>query len=167
MVNTKVLLLVPIVLAIAGISAYLVLGNSSQPSVASTTTSQQQSTVTSSTTVQGSKTSSTQTSQASSGQVKQITIRLTNDGFNGTNAFKLYLKQGDHVMINFIYEDKLGDFHPLYLTGYDLNGPTLSPQNTQGTLQFTADQTGKFGLICLNPNCKTHDKLVTAQVIVS
>ncbi|MBI2648755.1 MAG: hypothetical protein HYW93_03765 [Thaumarchaeota archaeon] len=165
MVNTKVLLLVPIVLAIAGISAYLVLGNSSGPVSASTTPSLQESTVTSSTTAQESRTSNTQTGQTSA--VKSVTVRLTNDGFNGTAAFRLNLKQGDQVIIKFVYEDKLSDIHPLFLTGYDLQGPTLSPQQTEGTMEFTADQVGKFGLLCLNANCKTHDKLVTALVIVS
>ncbi len=165
--NAKVLLLVPIVLAIAGISAYLVVGNSSQPSAATTTLNQEQGNATSSIAVQKSATSAAQNSQAGSGQVKQVTVILTNDGFNGTTSFRLNLKQGEKVKINFIYDDKLGDFHPLFLTGYDLQGPTLSPQQTQGTMEFTADQVGKFGLLCLNANCKTHDKLVTALVIVS
>lgn len=152
----KTLFLAPILVAVAVLSIYFVTSNSGQLPANPL-----------STTAQNSITSEIQTSPGTDENVKSITIRLTNDGFNGTPNFRLNLKKGDHVKITFIYEDKLGDFHPIYLTGYDLNGPTLSPQNTEGTLEFTANEVGTFGLICMNGNCKSHDKLTTALVIVS
>lgn len=153
----KTLFLIPIILVAVAASAYFVAGNWGQLPLNTV-----------STTAQNSITSKTQTGPGTADKnVKSITIRLTNDGFDGTPNFRLNLKKGDHVKITFIYEDKLGDFHIIFIPGYEIKGPTLSPQNPQDTLEFIADETGTFGLVCLNANCKTHDKLTNALIVIS
>lgn len=91
--------------------------------------------------------------------VKSIVVRLTNDGFDGVNPYRLTLKAAERIKITIKYEDKLGDFHPIFISGCEVAFPAVNPQNTESTAELTGCQPGKYAMYCLNPNCKTHDKL--------
>lgn len=91
--------------------------------------------------------------------VRSIVIRLTNDGFDGVNPYRLTVKASERVKITIKYEDQLGDFHPILISGCNVAFDALSPQHTESTAELTGCQPGKYGMSCLNPNCKTHDKL--------
>jgi hypothetical protein len=90
--------------------------------------------------------------------VKSITVRLTNDGFDGAPIYRLNLKQNDPVKITIKYEDTLGDFHPIFISGCEVAFPAVNPQNKESTMDVSCPP-GKYAMYCLNPNCKTHDKL--------
>ncbi len=89
-------------------------------------------------------------------QVKPIVIRLTNDGFDGILQYRLTVKKGDQVQM--IYEDTLGDFHPILVSDCGIAFDNLSPQTTKSTIKMDC-QPGKYAMFCLNSNCKTHNSL--------
>ncbi|MCS4538732.1 MAG: hypothetical protein HYY67_07745 [Thaumarchaeota archaeon] len=94
--------------------------------------------------------------QVKSTEVKPITIRLTNDGFDAKAQYTLTVKQGDKVQIT--YEDTYGDLHPIFISDCGIAFDNLSPQTTQSTIKMDC-QPGKYAMYCLNTNCKTHNSL--------
>ncbi len=170
MICVKTLWLLPIFLAVAAVVGYLVISGSlaipsGQSAAIAPPASQQESAVKPPAKVQEINKEKTQPvagevkgNEPKTSEVKSITVRLTNDGFDGAPVYRLNLKQDERVKMTIKYEDKLGDFHPIFISGCEVAFPAVNPQNKESTMEVSCPP-GKYAMYCLNPNCKTHDKL--------
>jgi len=92
---------------------------------------------------------------------------LTDKGWNGTYPFSLKLRLNANVTITFIYQTADSDTHTLFLTGYNIVGPTLQSGIPEQTMTFIASQAGSFQLLCLNSKCSIHSVMDVLEITVS
>lgn len=98
-------------------------------------------------------------------KTREFTIRITKDGFNGEEGFKIVARKGDTVKLTFINEDPYNDAHPISFTNAKIPPVIISAAQKIATVEFVADQAGSFGFSCQNPWCNIHPKLVGAIIV--
>ena len=114
-------------------------------------------TTSTSTTLQN--TSSTSTPFGGSGQSVTITLVFGASGWNSSSSLTVKIKQGTNVTLNIIDQDPAGDQHPLFVTGLNIVGPTMSPSDTKDSIKFVTSATGTYQILCLDSNCDIHNMM--------
>lgn len=96
---------------------------------------------------------------SSTPQLKEFTVRVTENGFGNDPNFQIKVKRGDTVRITFINEDPYGDVHPISFVGINIAPFVLSRDNKTATVEFVAEQSGSYGFTCQNQWCNIHPRL--------
>jgi len=101
--------------------------------------------------------------------IKQFRVEVSKKGFNNSSdELRLEVVEGQTVEITFVYADDASqdNQHILYISGYKIQTDTLSKDNPEVTVKFTADKTGEFSINCIL-ECAGHNNLQNGKLVVS
>jgi len=111
------------------------------------------------------------TSSAQQGN-NHFKIEVTKNGFKNTSEttsgeLRLEVKEGQEVEITFVYADDTSSDNPhiIYIGGYKIQTETLSKNNPEVTVKFTANKTGEFPISCIK-ECAGHQNLQSGKLVV-
>ena len=85
------------------------------------------------------------------GQTQHVTLVVSDLGFNYSRPFAIIVKLNFTATITFIYHSESTESCQVYLAGYDVEGPYLTPLQSRYTMTFRASQAGDFQLSCNDP----------------
>ena len=115
------------------------------------------------------------TSSTQQGNI-QFRVEVSKNGFknisenaseNTSGELRLEVQEGQEVEITFVYaENTSGDNpHILYISGYKIQTETMSKDNPEVTVKFTANKTGEFAITCIM-ECSGHQNLQDGKLVV-